>query len=68
MPGTGIAENDRFLPFYAEFAEKDTEAYRTVCKGCGEITPSFAIVHLNPREWECMSYVSGVHGECMSYV
>jgi hypothetical protein len=36
MPGAGIAENNRFLPFYAEFAEKDTEAYRIVCKGCGE--------------------------------
>jgi hypothetical protein len=36
MSGAGIAENDRFLLFYAEFAEKDTEAYRIVCKGCGE--------------------------------
>jgi hypothetical protein len=44
MSGTGIAENNGFLPFYAEFAEKDTEAYRIVCKGCGEITPSFAVV------------------------
>lgn len=31
-----VAKKNQSLLFYAEFAEKDTEAYRTVCKGCGE--------------------------------
>jgi hypothetical protein len=31
-----FAEKNESLLFYAEFAEKDTEAYRIVCKGCGE--------------------------------
>jgi hypothetical protein len=37
MPGLHlVAKKNQSLLFYAEFAEKDTEAYRIVCEGCGE--------------------------------
>jgi hypothetical protein len=33
-----VAKNDRFLLFYAEFAEKDTEAYVLYAKDVENIT------------------------------